>query len=146
MTFAVDVIKFAKKTGLRMDVVVRKFGFDGFAGILLRSPVLTGRFRGSNRISVLNADLTVEPEGSSGRAGSARAGDTRTGGEEAYAVNVLSTAQAGTDIVLSNNLPYAVPIEDGHSGQAPVGVYGPVLIELQASVDKLVGETKREIP
>ncbi|KIC79130.1 hypothetical protein [Pseudomonas sp. C5pp] len=80
--------------------------------IVLRSPVDTGRFRGNNIVSVgapvYTSSANVDPTGS----------DTIQQG-----VRVVTGLEPYTQVFIQNNLPYAVPLEDGHSQQAPAGIY-----------------------
>lgn len=80
--------------------------------IVLRSPVDTGRFRGNNIVSVgapvYVSTLNVDPAGAETIQNGARA----VTGLEPY-----------TQVFIQNNLPYAGPLEDGHSQQAPAGIY-----------------------
>ncbi|MCE0850550.1 HK97 gp10 family phage protein [Pseudomonas asiatica] len=80
--------------------------------IVLRSPVDTGRFRGNNIVSVgapvYTSSANVDPTGS----------ETIQQG-----VRVMTGLEPYTQVFIQNNLPYAVPLEDGHSQQAPAGIY-----------------------
>ncbi|MBF8729777.1 HK97 gp10 family phage protein [Pseudomonas guariconensis] len=80
--------------------------------IVLRSPVDTGRFRGNNIVSVgapvYTSSVNVDPTGS----------ETIQEG-----VRVMTGLEPYTQVFIQNNLPYAVPLEDGHSQQAPAGIY-----------------------
>lgn len=80
--------------------------------IVLRSPVDTGRFRGNNIVSVgspvYTSSANVDPTG----AETIQQGVRATSGLEPY-----------TQIFIQNNLPYASALEDGHSQQAPGGIY-----------------------
>lgn len=81
--------------------------------IVLRSPVDTGRFRGNNIVSVgapvLASTLNLDPSGAATIQAGARA---------------LTGLEPFTVVYIQNNLPYAERLEDGHSKQAPGGVYG----------------------
>lgn len=81
--------------------------------IVLRSPVDTGRFRGNNIVSVgapvLASTLSLDPSGAATIQACARA---------------LTGLEPFTVVHIQNNLPYAESLEDGHSKQAPGGVYG----------------------
>lgn len=81
--------------------------------IVLRSPVDTGRFRGNNIVSigapVYTSLDTVDPSG----------GETISRG-----LSVMTGLEPYTQVFIQNNLVYAVPLEDGHSKQAPAGIYG----------------------
>lgn len=80
--------------------------------IVLRSPVDTGRFRGNNIVSVgapvYTSSVNVDPTGS----------ETIQQG-----VRVMTGLEPYTQVFIQNNLIYAVPLEDGHSQQAPAGIY-----------------------
>ncbi|WP_434681360.1 HK97 gp10 family phage protein [Pseudomonas sp. R1-18] len=81
--------------------------------IVTRSPVDTGRFRGNTTVSigrpVLSNSTTLDPTGS----GTLSAGNA-----------VLTGLKPYTIIYIQNNLPYAEKLENGHSKQAPNGVFG----------------------
>lgn len=137
MSFSQDIsnwIEFARISG---DQVLRKVALDAYAGILLRSPVRTGRFRASNRISINALDATFEPDRKnlSTAAGASR---PATATDLAKAEKVLKRAQFGDSIIISNSLPYAQFLEDGGSGQAPEGIYGATFRELTANLEQLI--------
>lgn len=81
--------------------------------IVLRSPVDTGRFRGNNIVSigspVYAQTHNVDPSG----AATISAGVAQLSGLEPFTV-----------VYIQNNLPYAETLENGHSKQAPNGIYG----------------------
>jgi hypothetical protein len=80
--------------------------------IVLRSPVDTGRFRGNNIVSVgdpvYTRSVEVDPTGAA----------TISRGASA-----LTGLEPFTQVYIQNNLPYAGVLEDGHSQQAPGGIY-----------------------
>jgi hypothetical protein len=81
--------------------------------IVARSPVDTGRFRGNTTVSigspVYSNGANVDPSGS----GTLSAGNAVLAGLKPYTI-----------IYIQNNLPYAEKLENGHSKQAPNGVFG----------------------
>ena len=98
-------------------------GLQAIRHIDLRSPVDNGRFRG-------NWTLTIgEPSG-------AVLDITDKSGANTVARNssVLSEYPQDTfpTIYLQNNLPYAEPLESGHSKQAPSGMVAITTAELAA--------------
>lgn len=122
-SFSDDLTKFILGTGLRADQVLRKMALDGMLGLIKRSPVLTGRYRASHRMSVNAPDLSFEPPGE----------------YEDPTPNVkLPDAKIGDTIYLTNNLPYAQPIEDGYSSKAPKGVYSQTFREMQRNLARAV--------
>ena len=85
-----------------------------FTGVVFRSPVLSGRFRGNNMVSVGSPSDEFD-EGISDASGQA----TIARGQA-----VIAGAQNPFEIIyIMNNLPYAVPLEQGSSDQAPAGIY-----------------------
>lgn len=80
--------------------------------IVVRSPVDTGRFRGNNIVSVgapvYTSTVNVDPTGA----------ETINQG-----LSAMTGLEPFTQVFIQNNLPYAVPLEDGHSKQAPAGIY-----------------------
>lgn len=80
--------------------------------IVLRSPVDTGRFRGNNIVSI-GAPVYTTTENLD-----------KSGGETIQrGLSVMSGLEPYTQVFIQNNLPYAQALEDGHSKQAPAGIY-----------------------
>ncbi|WP_122544365.1 HK97 gp10 family phage protein [Pseudomonas viridiflava] len=81
--------------------------------IVSRSPVDTGRFRGNTTVTidspVFSNSQTLDPTGST----SISKGASVLGGLKPFSI-----------IYIQNNLPYAEKLENGHSKQAPAGVFG----------------------
>ncbi|GKQ44378.1 hypothetical protein PSTH2693_04500 [Pseudomonas syringae pv. theae] len=81
--------------------------------IISRSPVDTGRFRGNTTVTigspVFSNSQTLDPTGST----SISKGASVLGGLKPFSI-----------IYIQNNLPYAEKLENGHSKQAPSGVFG----------------------
>lgn len=85
-----------------------------------------GRFRGNWQVSVGGVptqpvDL-IDPNGSETIARGAAA---------------LAGFKAGPSIFIVNNVPYAIPLEYGHSSQAPTGVVRVTVAEFQQIVDEV---------
>lgn len=85
--------------------------------VVSRSPVDTGRFRRNNIVSigepVFATTLEVDPDGAE---------------TKALGIAALSALKPYTVVYIQNNLPYAERLENGHSGQAPAGIYGITFI------------------
>jgi len=132
-TFSADITKWVMAVQIDLDQLVRKIALDAYAGLILRSPVDTGRFRASWRISVGSIDSSVEPD-----RGTAPSQYKGMGGsvppdsaEMAYALGKIASAQFGDMIIyLTNSLDYAQELEDGYSQQAPAGVLALTFIEI----------------
>lgn len=81
--------------------------------IVLRSPVDTGRFRGNNIVSI-GAPVYTTTENLD-----------KSGGETIQrGLSVMSGLEPYTQVFIQNNLVYSVELENGHSKQAPAGIYG----------------------
>lgn len=142
MTFANQIAAFAKKTGQSMDNTVRAVCVQLSTEIIQRTPVDTGRLRGS-WIPSINAASSAE--GTPDKSGAATIGK----------VNSVAQNAPGNVFYLTNNLPYARVMEyglwgtgpgatvkttrDGYSVQAP---YGAVRVSVQL-FDKLLRDAVR---
>ena len=137
---------FSGIAGRRVDFVMRKLAFDGLAGVLRRSPVDTGRFRGSWRLSLDVVDSSVEPQPKRGTKGPRRRGSPPGGSEIAGALTELKKVTRHKTIHISNSLPYSVRLEEGSSKQSPNGIVGPTFLSLRLGVIKAVADARRAVP
>lgn len=80
--------------------------------IVSRSPVDTGRFRANNHVSIGSPEYGTTD--ATDKAGSA----TLQQGSA-----VIAKGKPYSVIYIQNNLPYAESLENGHSQQAPAGIY-----------------------
>ena len=109
--FTLDLNKFINKTSKTADAEVRKICLDLLTGIVLKTPVDTGRARANwfTSIGSPSAKVTVstDPSGSS----------TISSG-----LSAISKA-TGNVLWITNNLPYIYRLEfEGWSKQAPAGM------------------------
>jgi len=97
-----------EKVGLK----IRAIAIQILNVIVETSPVDTGRFRNNNMVSLDAPDFSeteeVDPVG---------------GIALQRGIGVISKAANYGVIYIQNNLPYAEALEDGHSKQAPTGIY-----------------------
>ncbi len=91
----------------------RKITAAMLQGVVLKSPVDTGTFRGNHRVSIGSVDYTKDFQKID------KSGTTAIADGMAKVLSI----QIGMRVFISNNLPYAVALENGHSGQAPLGIY-----------------------
>jgi hypothetical protein len=101
--------------------------------VVEKSPVDTGRFRGNWNVSIGDADLSTTDE-------------TDADGEQTIVRGSAVLAGVGAEdtvVYLTNNLPYAVPLENGHSKQAPIGMVGITVSEFQTYVDQEVRKLQK---
>ena len=103
----------------------RAAALQALTGVIERSPVDTGAFRGNNRVSVGRADTTADPQTT----------DRQGGATIAAGASVIASTRGApfTVIYIQNNLPYAQRLEDGWSQQTggrPGGIYAITLNNL----------------
>lgn len=83
-------------------------------GVIERSPVRSGRFRGNNSVSVGSPDDSYDED----------ATDPTGQATLAQGQAVIAGATTTFDIIyVQNSLPYSEFLEAGNSKQAPAGVY-----------------------
>lgn len=105
---------FAREVEQEQNKRLRAAALQALSGVIERSPVDQGAFRGSHRVSVGSPDYSysladVDKTGSTTLAkGSSAIGAVRA---------------PFTVIYVQSNLPYAETLENGNSQQAPQGVY-----------------------
>lgn len=114
--FSKQIAAFSQKSQDKANRVLRQCALDVLRRVVIGSPVDTGRFRGNWQVS-LGAPMaksldTVDKSG----------GSTISAG-----TNGIKNAIIGDSIFIVNNLPYAIPLENGHSRQAPNGIVGPTV-------------------
>lgn len=104
--FTLEIIK-------QSEELLRKAAGETLQGVVSGSPVDTGTFRGNHLVSLNEVDNTfdVSVQDQSGSATIAKGMAT------------ILQAKIGDVIYIQNNLPYSVALENGHSQQAPFGVY-----------------------
>lgn len=97
--------------------------------VTAKSPVDTGRFRGNWNVAINAEDSTVDPDANMN---SVAGNDEQNGA-------IMATADffGGDTVYISNGLPYAMPLEFGHSQQAPQGIVRTSVLELKSYVGGL---------
>lgn len=110
--WSIDPTAFGKQVEEDVGKRLRIISMALLAEVVQRSPVDTGRFRANNQVSIGSADYsqlsTTDQSGSATiQQGSA----------------VIAQGKPYSVIYIQNNLAYAEALENGHSQQAPTGVY-----------------------
>ena len=125
---AAELVAFEAKVERVTKVVQAKVALDVFNGVIKRSPVDTGRFRA-------NWMLTVGEQPSDAYDASAGGTSRRpSSANQALASAVsLTGLEIGQAIWITNNTPYGIVLEAGHSDQAPNGV---VLVTVLSVVER----------
>ncbi len=163
MTFALDIKNFVEKCGKNADQVVDRVVKDVMESIMEMSPVGNPSiWEGWNKGGVSsNQDHWLVNAGFVGEGyvgGHFRAnwqlgiGSLPTGMIEgidkegkitlskAYAI--IPPHAAGLVYYFGNNLPYAIPLEEGHSKTAPNGMVGLTALRFNDFINKAVAELK----
>ena len=123
--FTLALQQFAAKAEANADAAVRGIVLEVQSRLILRSPVDTGRFRGNWRYSVGQpAEGTVETGGTSESPAPPPDAPALVPGEGMGRVHFLT-----------NNLPYAMALERGHSTQAPQGLVALTVMEFAPIVN-----------
>lgn len=104
MTFEADIAAFAKAAGESLDATVRAITIELFSGVIMSTPVDTGRARG-NWQTTTETPATGEVD--------------RTGETGSIAEVHAKSGGVGSVTFLTNNLPYIMKLEEGHSDQSP---------------------------
>lgn len=140
----VNVIeRFSHLVDVRADFVIRKLAFDAFDGLLRRSPVDTGRFRASWRLGINKTIESVSEERTrASKKGGKGASTNVEAGEQIKAFN----AKFGDTVHITNNLPYAQPLEEGSSTQAPAGVLEITFFELTLKLNRTLALARLQAP
>ena len=124
--FADQVKAWERKTERKMDLAVRKIALEMFRRIILKSPVLSGRFRGNWQLAIGSVpNGTLELDDKTGTATIAKGAATVMG------------INAGDTIYFANNLPYARRLEEGYSQKAPNGMVALTIQEFQSVVSRI---------
>lgn len=141
-TFALQLGKFAEKAKGNAQTVVRKVSIDVLSKVVMRTPVgnpslwkskppagyVGGRLRANWFVTYENpSTLTTADKDRNGS-------NTILRGS-----SVINRATPDAPIYIMNNLPYARPVEYGHSKlQAPAGMVRVTVTEFQTYVDNAV--------
>lgn len=110
--FAIDLEKFGKVTEEEATLIIRKIALDLDSAIVLATPVDTGRARG-NWYPSLNKpsdEMDLNKLDPSGNEATSKINST------------VALFKLGDTVWMTNNLPYILPLENGHSQQAPQGM------------------------
>jgi hypothetical protein len=123
MSFTSDLRAFSETAINNAEQVYRGSAFGVIRQIIRRTPTDTGRLRG-NWQTDLNSPATSTLN---------RLGDSVSIAE---ALAVCNRAELSDSIYLTNNLPYALPIENGSSTQAPRGMVKVTVLEFVRTVNQ----------
>lgn len=97
----------------------REIAVTALQAIISGSPVDEGTYKGNHRVTVDDPTLVFDS-----------AKDDPTGSATLADGNVVIATITGPyhNVIIQNNAPYGERLENGHSQQAPIGVYGVAFI------------------
>jgi hypothetical protein len=122
--FSAALMELCNEVDGSVVAVIKKACFDLYAQIVKRTPVDTGRAKGSWGIGVEHSDAVLPP-GEYGDNGVVQMVGDATDGVFSFNVN-------DEQVVIYNNLEYIEALESGHSAQAPSGMVAISLAEFEA--------------
>lgn len=110
--WSVDPSMFAQQVEEDVGKRLRIISMALLSEIVTRSPVDKGTFRANNQVSIGSPDYTKTEAVDKNGAHTIQQGSA-----------VIAQGKPFSVIYIQNNLPYAEALENGHSQQAPSGVY-----------------------
>jgi len=127
-----DLDRFKVHSLEQLDLVSRKIALEAFRGVILKTPVKSGRARGNWQCTIGSpaTDITDRSDQIPVKVpGGAAFAEVATIGRNWKALS-------GVSILLTNNLPYIGRLEHGTSIQAPVGMVAVTIAELGGIVQE----------
>ncbi len=121
--WSLDLDKYAEKCKEKIDETKKRVAFALYSSIAKKTPVDTGRARGNWHITVGNESFEVLERKGLGHYN-----------EETDKIN----GSGDKPIFIQNNLPYIVGLEYGRSKQAPNGMVGLAMANVQKHIDEAV--------
>ncbi|KAA8712945.1 hypothetical protein [Pseudomonas cannabina] len=130
-SFAETLAAFSESTKAVIDEVFRSVVIEIGTSVVVLSPVDTGRFKG-------NWQLTIDQPSSQSLDKYDKAGHETI----AELVAQANQLEAGQVAYIVNNLVYGIPLEYGHSDQAPAGMVQITLARFQQIVEEAIRNTQ----
>lgn len=109
--FAIDLRRFGDVTRDQAKLIFQKIVLELDTAIVLGTPVDEGRARGNWFPTINTPSVAVSDRK-----------DKSGASTIAAAQGVATSLDLGDVAWFANNLPYILPLENGHSGQAPAGM------------------------
>ena len=117
---------------------IRRVALAGLKGVMMKSPVDEGTFRGNWNVGVNKIDTSTKGEtGETVKRTKKGKATKKAIDPEKFAEGEqrIGSIVIGSHINISNALPYAMRLEKGDSAQAPSGMVTTTLIELKNKLD-----------
>lgn len=124
---------FAKLPQHRVNEVMKRTAITAYERLTRRAPVLTGRYRWGFNCSVNGIDYIVPdpapPE-------YAKKKQVYYQWDPEKAAKAFVEVSADDVVIISNSLPYAEALENGHSKQAPAGIFRVTIPEIKEDIKR----------
>ena len=117
------------ETQEKIEDAVQVIAMDTLRGVVLKSPVDTGRFRGNWIVSINSPSMAQTPATDASGSGTINKGMAAI---EGYDVETTSR------IYIQNNMPYGNRLENGWSKQAPKGMVSLTLNEMNTKYREIL--------
>ena len=137
---ALAVKEFCKLPVKRVNYVKRMGVISCYGRVIMRSPVLTGRYRGGWNCSINGIDYTVP---SPAPKEFIQKGNVYYQIDSERAKKFFAQVTISENCFISNSVPYAEHLENGHSKQAPNGVMRITILEVKEDLKKFARQAKR---
>lgn len=121
--FSLDLSRLVQKANGQVETAVRKVMLEAFRGVVMKSPVDTGRFKSNWIVGYGTPDRTVTDDTDKG--------GSETVGKIAAGIQGMRIVD-GVSIYCTNSLSYSLALEYGSSQQAPAGMVRTTLAEITA--------------
>jgi len=132
--FEKELDKFADSLGIKIETVIKKITLQTFTGIVLKTPVDTGRARAS---WVIGIERSVNSPALSDNQEFSEAQATAYANRE---LAELDQIKSDSTVFISNSLQYIQDLENGKSRQAPAGMVAVTLAEIERDIKRLTDE------
>ena len=126
--FSLKLNKQVLDTNEKIEDAIQVIAMDSLRGVVLKSPVDTGRFRGNWIVSVDSPNLTETQQTDVNGSATINKGMAAV---EAFDIN-------NSRIYIQNNLPYGNRLENGWSKKAPNGMVALTLSEISAKYREIL--------
>lgn len=136
--FANDLQQFATEIDIDLGILTKRVVLQIFTGIILKTPVDTGRLESNWAINVAGP----APAPSHAIKGDVKGDKRSKASVNAEALNYAAAAVNAVDgkqvVYITNNLPYASYVEHGTDRNAPVGMVARTLAEIQEDLSAIL--------
>ena len=133
------VKEFLRMPGRRANELKRLAIIKAYDRLSRQSPVLTGRYRWGFNCSINGIDYTVP---SPAPKEYVKNKTVYYKLDEERAKKAFASVEMGDNLIVSNSLPYAEVLENGHSKNTPNGIFRVVIPQLKEDMKKIIANIK----